>query len=171
MNQQSTARRPIRKRAGDLFRSTARYVDDRIVKSGMRSLLRAGLAPTAFAMVETTGRRSGLPRQTPVGNGLVDGTFWLIAARGRSADYVRNLIQQPAVRIKIGRRWYRGLATVQPDDDPERRLADILAHHGWLRRFDARALRSSIRLLNSEPIVVRIALEDAPATAGSERSH
>lgn len=159
MTQQASTPGSLRERARGAVRSTVRFLDDRIAKKGMRFLLRVGLAPEAFAMLETTGRRSGLPRLTPVGNGMVDGTFWLIAARGRSADYVRNLIQQPAVRVKIGRRWSRGVATLQPDDDPERRLADILAHHGRLRRFDARALQSSIRLLDSTPMVVRIALE------------
>jgi hypothetical protein len=42
--------------------------------------LHAGFAPHAFAMLETTGRRTGLPRHTPVGNGLAGDTFWLVAA-------------------------------------------------------------------------------------------
>ena len=62
------------------------------------------LAPRAFALLETTGRRTGRPRHTPVGNGLIGDTFWLVAAHGEQADYVRNLIAQPRVRIKTGRR-------------------------------------------------------------------
>jgi len=49
----------------------------------LRWALRRGLGPRAFALLETTGRRSGRPRQTPIGNGLVADTFWLIAAHGR----------------------------------------------------------------------------------------
>ncbi len=41
----------------------------------MRFALHTGIAPRAFALVETTGRRSGQPRHTPVGNGLVGDTF------------------------------------------------------------------------------------------------
>ena len=138
-----------------------RWFDDRVIKKVTRLLLRLGLAPKAFALLETTGRRTGKPRTTPVGNGLVGNTFWLIAARGRAAHYVANLRADPNVRIKIGRRWMTGTAEILPDDDPERRLAYILDHFGWLRRFDARALQSSIRLHDSTPIVVRITVAEA----------
>jgi hypothetical protein len=36
----------------------------------IRLALRAGLAPRAFALLDTTGRRTGLARHAPVGNGL-----------------------------------------------------------------------------------------------------
>jgi hypothetical protein len=41
----------------------------------IRLALRAGVAPRAFALLETTGRRTGLARHTPVGNGLDGDTF------------------------------------------------------------------------------------------------
>lgn len=138
----------------------AKSFDDDLVKPSMRLLLRLGLAPRAFAMLETTGRRTGLPRFTPVGNGRVGTTFWLIAARGTRADYVHNIHSNPSVRVKIGTRWVRGTARVVPDDDPNERLAYILEHHGMLRRLDAKLLTRSTRLLGSTPIVVRIDLAD-----------
>ena len=61
----------------------------------IRSALRADFAPRAFALLETTGRRTGLPRHTPVGNGLDGDTFWLVAAHGMQAGYVRNLQAEP----------------------------------------------------------------------------
>lgn len=36
----------------------------------IRFALGAGIAPRAFALLETTGRRTGRARHTPVGNGL-----------------------------------------------------------------------------------------------------
>src|SRR5581483_4597923 len=44
-----------------------------------RMLLRIGIAPRAFALLETRGRRTGQPRLTPVGNGLDGSTFWVVA--------------------------------------------------------------------------------------------
>ena len=137
----------------------ATAVDDRVVKKAMRTLLRVGLAPKAFALLETRGRRTGKLRQTPVGNGLVDDTFWLIAARGEAAHYVRNLRHDPAVKIKIGRRWLTGTARVLPDEDPAERLRYILDHSGWLRRMDAKALDSSIRMTDSTPCVIKIDID------------
>lgn len=138
--------------------SFTRTIDDRVIKKGMRRLLALGLAPRAFALLETTGRRTGLARHTPVGNGLVGDAFWLIAARGDAADYVKNLRHEPAVRVKIGDHWHQGTAEVLSNDDPDQRLTYILAHFGWLRRLDAKALRASIRSLHSTPRVVRIDL-------------
>jgi deazaflavin-dependent oxidoreductase (nitroreductase family) len=116
----------------------------------MRVLLRRGLGPRAFALLETTGRRSGRPRHTPVGNGLAAGdVFWLVAAHGYQADYVRNLRVDPRVRVKIGRRWRAGTAVILPDDDP---VARSRAHpHRW----DA-ALG---RLIASTPLTIRIDLD------------
>jgi len=57
--------------------------------TGNRTLarqLRHRLAPNAFALLETTGRRTGRPRQTCVGNGLIQDTSWLAAAHGYQAD-------------------------------------------------------------------------------------
>ena len=69
-----------------------------------RWALRAGLAPRAFALLETTGRRTGLARHTPVGNGLSGDTFWLVAAHGTQADYVRNLQTEPRVLYRSNTR-------------------------------------------------------------------
>jgi deazaflavin-dependent oxidoreductase (nitroreductase family) len=114
-----------------------------------RFALRKGIAPRAFALLETTGRRTGLPRQTPVGNGCIGDTFWLVAAHGAQADYVRNLQVQPAVRVKIGHMWRTGMAVVLPDDD-------AVARSGTLPyQWDA-ALG---RLMASSPLTIRIDLD------------
>ena len=115
----------------------------------MRFALRRGIAPRAFALLETTGRRSGLPRQTPVGNGLVSDTFWLIAAHGMQADYVRNLQADPTVRVKIGREWRTGTAVPLPDDDPAARSRTL--PHQWDAAIG--------RLIASAPLTVRIDLD------------
>jgi len=78
----------------------------------IRLALRAGVAPRAFALLETTGRCTGLARHTPVGNGLDGDTFWLVASHGTQADYVRNLLAQPRVRVKAGGAWRSGTAVV-----------------------------------------------------------
>src|SRR5215471_1077557 len=90
---------------------------ERLNNRMVRYALRKGLAPKAFALLETTGRRSGLPRHTPVGNGLDGDTFWLVAAHGTQSDYVRNLQAEPRVRVKAGGVWRSGTAVVLPDDD------------------------------------------------------
>nr|BFE70620.1 hypothetical protein GCM10020092_039210 [Actinoplanes digitatis] len=93
--------------------------------------------------------RTGLPRHTPIGNGCVGDTFWLVAAHGTQSDYVRNLQVRPTVRVKIGNRWRAGTAVVLPDDDAHARSRTL--PYQW----DA-ALG---RLMGSSPLTIRIDLE------------
>jgi deazaflavin-dependent oxidoreductase (nitroreductase family) len=114
-----------------------------------RFALRRGFAPKAFALLETTGRRSGRPRQTPVGNGFDGETFWLVAAHGTQADYVRNIRAEPRVRVKIAGRWRTGIATILPDDDTDARSRTLPY------RWDA----TVGRWMASEPLTIRIDLD------------
>ncbi len=73
-------------------------------------------------VVETTGRKSGLPRQTPVGGRVVGSSFWMVSEFGTQSQYVRNLLVEPRVRILIDGQWRDGTAHVLVDDDPVARL-------------------------------------------------
>ena len=115
-----------------------------------RWALRHGLAPKAFAMLETVGRKSGLPRYTPVGNGLKGNTFWLVAAHGPQADYVRNLIATPLVRVKVAGRWRQGRAVLMPDDDANARSRTL--PYQWDAAIG--------RMMATRPMTIRIDLED-----------
>jgi deazaflavin-dependent oxidoreductase (nitroreductase family) len=118
----------------------------------IRLALRAGVAPRAFALLETTGRRTGLARQTPVGNGLDGDTFWLIAAHGTQADYVRNLQASPRVRVKAGGTWRAGTAVVLPSDDVRARSRTL--PYQWDAAIG--------RMMASAPLTIRIDLDPAP---------
>jgi len=114
-----------------------------------RFTLRHNAALPAFALLETTGRRTGRARHTPVGNGLAGDTFWLVAVHGRQADYVLNLLAQPRVRVKVRGRWRTGTAVPLPDDDP-------IARSRTLRyQWDA----AIGRMMATAPLTVRIDLD------------
>ena len=99
----------------------AKYAFNPIV----RLLFRLGVPVPGTAILETVGRRSGVPRQNPVTDGLDGDTFWIVAEHGSRADYVRNIEANPRVRLRIGRRWRTGTARALPDDDPQERLSAI----------------------------------------------
>ncbi|MFC5719151.1 nitroreductase/quinone reductase family protein [Streptomyces gamaensis] len=73
-------------------------------------------------VIETTGRKSGLPRQTPVGGRRVGQEFWFVSEYGERSQYVRNIQANPRVRVRIGGRWYAGTACLLPEDDTRARL-------------------------------------------------
>lgn len=95
-----------------------RLVQRYLVNPPVRALAEHGHGPKSIALLETTGRRSGEVRRTPVGNGQIGDTFWIVAEHGHQAGYVRNIEADPQVRVKIGRRWHRGTAHIMEDDDP-----------------------------------------------------
>lgn len=104
--------RPDRKR---------RYVTR--IHRGINPIVRR-LAPfiPGQAVIETTGRRTGLPRRTPVGGRRAGRAFWLVSEHGMASGYVRNIAADPHVRVQLNGRWYTGTAHPLPGDDPRRRL-------------------------------------------------
>jgi deazaflavin-dependent oxidoreductase (nitroreductase family) len=106
-------------------RSIARTTEKYVVNPLMRAALTRGLAPSAYALLETTGRRTGRIRRIPVANGLDGDSFWLISAHGAHSHYVHNLQAHPRVRIglRAGRAlcWRSGTAYPMPDDDARAR--------------------------------------------------
>jgi deazaflavin-dependent oxidoreductase (nitroreductase family) len=130
-------------------RAVARFITNRLVNPAVRPLIAAGLWPRTHALLETEGRKTGMPRRTPVGNGLRDGTFWIVTEHGYAADYVKNIQADPRVRVKVGSRWYQGSAEILPDDDPDERLR-------WLGRP---VNDTALRLIGTEQLTIRVELD------------
>lgn len=97
----------------------------RLLNPLVRRAVARGWAPPGYAILETTGRRSGMPRRTPVGDGRRGDTFWIVAEYGRRAAYVLNIEADPRVRVFTGRRWRTGTGQVLPDDDTRERQRDL----------------------------------------------
>jgi deazaflavin-dependent oxidoreductase (nitroreductase family) len=115
----------------------------RLANPIMRGL--GGVAPW-WVVLETTGRRTGLPRRVPLARGPIDGSIaWLICVHGSHAGFARNIAANPRVRLKMSGSWREGTAELLPMDDA------ILA------RFNAYA-RLGPRTVGIDPRLVRIEL-------------
>ena len=99
-------------------------------------------------VIETTGRTSGLPRQTPVGGRRVGNVFWLVSEFGELSQYVRNIKADPRERVRIGGRWHTGTAHLLPDDDAVARL-----------RGQPRFNSTAVRALGTNLLTVRVDLD------------
>jgi deazaflavin-dependent oxidoreductase (nitroreductase family) len=73
-------------------------------------------------LLETTGRKSGQPRRTPVGGRRAGNEFWLVSEYGEKSQYVRNIQADPHVRVRINGSWHTGTAHLVPQDDARARL-------------------------------------------------
>jgi deazaflavin-dependent oxidoreductase (nitroreductase family) len=129
-------------------RRASKFLTVRIVNPAVRWLASRGLAGGSVALLETTGRKSGQKRVTPVGNGLRGKEFWIVTEHGWSSAYVKNIQADPHVRVKVGRRWFSGTAVILPDDDPYERM----------RRLK-RANDAAVRLMGTEHLVIRVDLD------------
>ena len=134
-------------KGGARKRRAARFLTNRIVNPLVRRALEAGLPGTGTtALLETTGRKSGQARRTPVGNGLRGSDFWIVTEHGRHSAYVKNIEANPRVRVKVGRKWFSGTAQILEDDDPQERIR-------WLGRGVNDRM---VRLVGTEHLVIRV---------------
>ena len=62
----------------------------------IKFLFSIGMVPPGYALLQTTGRKTGKPRRTPVGNGLVGRQFWIVAEHGQKAGLCYGLAGTPA---------------------------------------------------------------------------
>jgi deazaflavin-dependent oxidoreductase (nitroreductase family) len=122
----------------------------------VKLLYRLGVPAPGTAILETTGRKSGQPRRTPVTNGLDGDVFWIVAEHGERAAYVRNIVANPRVRVRTGLGWREGTARQLPDDDPRERLRHITSLHRI-----ARLNTATVRLMQTDLLTVRVDLEPA----------
>jgi deazaflavin-dependent oxidoreductase (nitroreductase family) len=73
----------------------------------IKVLFAIAVAPPGYALLETTGHKTGKLRRTPVGDARVGSQFWLIAEHGMKAGYVRNIAINARVRLKLREAWRR----------------------------------------------------------------
>jgi deazaflavin-dependent oxidoreductase (nitroreductase family) len=129
-----------------------------VLNPPIKGLFAMGVAPPGYALLETTGRKTGKARRTPVGDARVGNQFWIVAEHGMKAGYVRNIKQNPRVRLKVREgfrtRWHTGTAHLLWDDDPRERQR-------WLAGQMTSTIANSVavRLFGTELLTVRIDLE------------
>ena len=143
----------------DRKRKLVTWLQVRLLNPPIRALAARGLAP-GVALLETTGRKSGEPRRTPVSFGLERGTdtFWIVAEMGRKAAYVRNIEADPRVRIRLRSGWRAGTAHFVEGGDAVARLRN-------LSRLNA----AVVRAMGTALLVIRVDLDPADPADSAAR--
>jgi len=80
-----------------------------------RVLYAIGLGPIigrVILLLTTTGRKSGKKRITPLQYEKIGTDYYLGAARGLNADWVRNILANPQVEVRVGAKHFCGTAEV-----------------------------------------------------------
>ncbi|MBO0772141.1 MAG: nitroreductase family deazaflavin-dependent oxidoreductase [Actinobacteria bacterium] len=146
-----------------------RTFNNRVINPVMIALIMHGLGPPTYAVLETTGRRTGRKRLVPVASGLAGDTFWLISGRGEKGSYVHNIRANPRVRViarparlrdGLRTRSRAGTAHPMPDDDARARHR-LLGRGRPFYRLDGILLR---RLASGgDMLTIRIDLDQSGA--------
>jgi deazaflavin-dependent oxidoreductase (nitroreductase family) len=95
--------------------------------------LRAGLGPLfstpilgSLMVLRTTGRKSGLPRDIPLGYAILDGCVYCIAGFGAETQWFRNIQADPVVEVVLPAATFRGIAEEVVDQDEWARAFRLL---------------------------------------------
>src|SRR5512135_275514 len=91
-----------------------RFANQRLMPKTRPEVRLSGLV----LLMTTTGRKSGLPRQTRLQYEKEGGVVYVAAARGQQADWFRNIVANPHVEVQIEGQSLPGLA--EPITDPVR---------------------------------------------------
>ena len=79
----------------------------------------AELADEQYCYLTTTGRVSGKPREIEIWFGIEDETVYMLSGGRDRSNWVRNLIAEPRVSVRIGDRTLAGRARVVDDRDED----------------------------------------------------
>jgi deazaflavin-dependent oxidoreductase (nitroreductase family) len=135
------------------------FLQKYLLNPPVKFLFAIGIAPPGRVLLETTGRKTGKRRRVPVGMGLVGKQFWIVAEHGQNAAYVRNIEDNPKVRLKLRdgmrARWHTGTAHLLPEDDARQRQR-------WLAKEvpGSASNAAAVRFFGTQLLTVRIDLDD-----------
>lgn len=87
----------------------------------------------AFCYLTTTGRRSGRPHTIEIWFVREGSTLHLMAGGRDTSDWVRNLVREPAVSVRIAEAIHDGMARVVEEGTDE----DVVARAAMLAKYQA----------------------------------
>jgi deazaflavin-dependent oxidoreductase (nitroreductase family) len=104
----------------------------------------SALADEPFAYLTTTGRRSGEPHTIEIWFGIDRGVVYLMSGGRDRSDWVRNLVADPRVKVRIrDREWDADARLVEAGTEEDARVRPLLRDKyadanddiaGWARR-------------------------------------
>jgi len=101
------------------FRVLNRWMAAPLIRAGGGPLLTTPVAGSIL-LLRTTGRKSGLVREAPLGYTVIEGRVVVVAGYGRSAHWFRNALADPQVEMLLPGALIAGLAEEVTEPDQRR---------------------------------------------------
>jgi deazaflavin-dependent oxidoreductase (nitroreductase family) len=112
----------------------------------------ASLADESYCYLTTTGRVSGEPREIEIWFGLEGTTLYMLSGGRDRSDWVKNLMREPCVAVRIADRSFDGRARLVDDPDEDGLARRLLfekyspGYSGDLADWRARSLPIAVDL-------------------------
>ncbi len=86
-----------------------------------------------YCYLTTTGRKSGKPHEIEIWFGLQGDSLYLLSGGGHDSDWVKNLLAQPSVHVRLGKQTYEATARVVQDAEEQHLARRLLAakYYHW----------------------------------------
>lgn len=86
-----------------------------------------------YCYLTTRGRRTGKPHEIEIWFGLQGSSLYLLSGGGRASDWVKNLLAQPQVRVRIRDAHFDATARLVSDPAEEAQARGLLAakYYHW----------------------------------------
>lgn len=85
------------------------------------------LAKQEYCYLTTTGRVSGRPHEIEIWFGTKGSRIYLLSGGGHGSDWVKNLLKDPAVKVRIAKHYFDGTARLIKDEQEEMSARYMLA--------------------------------------------
>ena len=85
------------------------------------------IAKEEYCYLTTTGRVSGKPHEIEIWFGLKDRTLYLLSEAREKSDWVKNLLKNPAVKVRVAKKNFHATARLVTDEQEEIMARKMLA--------------------------------------------
>jgi deazaflavin-dependent oxidoreductase (nitroreductase family) len=91
------------------------------------SSILATLANEDYCYLTTKGRVSGRPHEIEIWFGVRNNSVYLLSGGGHDSDWVKNLLKNPTVNVRIAKHSFNGTARLVKDKQEEMMARYMLA--------------------------------------------
>ncbi len=85
------------------------------------------LAKEEYCYLTTTGRVTGKPHKIEIWFGMQGSTLYLLSGGGDRSDWVKNLLKDPSVTVRVGKHTFKATARLVKDEKEEMQARNLLA--------------------------------------------
>ena len=105
----------------------------------MNNKLSQQLKDENYCYLTTTGRVTGNPHEIEIWFGHKDNTVYLLSGGRDKSDWVKNLLKNPSVTLRVGKQTFKATVRIVEDNKEEMMTRNMLAD-----KYNERTVRGAL---------------------------